>query len=265
MKIRSLYILLAVLFIGISSSYANDFPSRPNPPRLVNDFASIFSKSQSNSLENQLVEFNNETSTQIAIVTVNSLNGYSASDYAYTLAEKWGVGQKGKNNGVLMLIKPKTNDSRGEIFIATGYGVEGAVPDAMAKRIIENEIIPHFRNNDYYSGVNAGVQAIIDLTFGEYSAEPAKMTTEDYLSLFMFFGFFIAVFVLGFYSTYKETKKRHIGKDLPFWTLLLLMSQYTGSGGSSSRGGYSGGSSRGGGFGGFGGGSFGGGGAGGSW
>ncbi len=257
-----LLISLIVISFLLNIAFADDFPARSNPPRLVNDFASVFTKAQNNTLEQKLVEFNNETSTQIAIVTVSSLNNYSAAEYAYSLGEKWGVGQKGKNNGVLMLIKPKTSDSRGEIFIATGYGVEGAVPDAMAKRIIENEIIPHFRNDNYYGGVSAGVQALIDLTYGEYVAEEDVLTASDYLFAFAFFGFFILIFGFGIYAIYKEVKNKHIGRDLPFWTLQLLMSTHTGSGRSSSGGGFRGG---GGGFGGFGGGSFGGGGAGGSW
>ncbi len=97
-------------------------------------------------LEQKLVAFNDSTSTQIAIVIVPTLGGYDKADYAQTLAEKWGIGQKRTNNGVLILIKPKTPGSKGEVQIATGYGLEGAIPDITCAEIIDREILPAFRN-----------------------------------------------------------------------------------------------------------------------
>src|SRR5664279_6253389 len=98
-----------------------NIPERPNPPRLVNDLAGMLKVDEVNSLEQKLVIFNDSTSTQIAIVIVPSLGGYDKADYAQQLAEKWGIGQKGLNNGVLILVKPKTADSNGQVQIAPGY------------------------------------------------------------------------------------------------------------------------------------------------
>ena len=128
---------------------AQDIPERPVPPRLVTDMAGIFSPDKVAQLEKKLVWFNQQTSTQIAIVTVKDLHGYDISDFAFRLGDKWGVGQKGFNNGIVILIKPKTNEEKGRIFIATGYGLEAVVPDAIAKRIVEVEILPEFRKNNY--------------------------------------------------------------------------------------------------------------------
>ncbi len=101
---------------------------RPDPPRLVNDFAGVLSSSELQSLENKLVAFNDSTSNQIAVVIVNDLQGYDKSEFAYKVAKDWGVGQSDFNNGLLVLVKTKTDESLGQIFIATGYGLEGAIP-----------------------------------------------------------------------------------------------------------------------------------------
>lgn len=261
--------LVIVTLLVTLSSKADDFPKRPSPPRLVNDFAGIFDQNQVQTLENTLVQFNNQTSTQVAVVTLSDLKGYDAGDYSFQLAEKWGVGQKGKNNGILILIKPKTKDSNGQAFIATGYGVEGAVPDAVARRIVDNEMIPHFKANKYYDGVVAGVNVIMELTYGEYTADAYVQKTSGKAGAVAFivvFIFIILIFTMA--GRANRIKNSSIGGSLPFWMLLSMM----GSGSSGRHSGHwgnfnSGGGSfgGGGGFGGFGGGSFGGGGAGGSW
>ncbi len=109
---------------------AQEFPERPVPPRLVNDLTGMLSGQEVDALERKLVAFDDSTSTQIAIVIVSDLSGYDKADYAQRLAERWGIGQKGLDNGVLILVKPKTSGSaRGEVFIAQGYGLEGIMPD----------------------------------------------------------------------------------------------------------------------------------------
>lgn len=260
--------LVAALLITLSSS-ADNLPERPNPPRLVNDMAGVFDQNQAEAMERSLVQFSNETSTQVAVVTLPDLEGYDAGDYTFRLAEKWGIGQKGKNNGILILVKPKTQDSRGQAFIATGYGVEGAVPDAIARRIVENEMIPQFKSNNYYAGINAGVQVIMELTRGEYTAETYVKNTSGnpgisgFIMVFIFIVLFSAIA-----SKAKKANNSSIGRNLPFWMLLTMLGssgRHSGSWGNFNSGGGSFGSGRGGGFGGFGGGSFGGGGAGGSW
>ena len=138
-----------IFFICITSFLqAQDLPEPMRPKRIVNDFTQLFSPQQQQALEQKLRNFNDTSSTQIAIVTVPTLQGYAPSDYAQRLAEKWGVGQKGKDNGVLLLIKPKSRTEKGQVAIAVGYGLEGVIPDAIASRIIRNEIIPEFQQND---------------------------------------------------------------------------------------------------------------------
>ena len=114
-----------IFFICITSFLqAQDLPEPMRPKRIVNDFTQLFSPQQQQALEQKLRNFNDTSSTQIAIVTVPTLQGYAPSDYAQRLAEKWGVGQKGKDNGVLLLIKPKSRTEKGQVAIAVGYGLE---------------------------------------------------------------------------------------------------------------------------------------------
>ena len=118
---------------GIS---AQDLPEPMSPRRLVNDFAGLLSDSQRQALERKLVDFDRETSTQIAVVTVDDLGDYAPSDFAQRLHDKWGVGREGKNNGILVLVKPSVPGSRGEAYISVGYGLEGAC--AHHTQVVEN-------------------------------------------------------------------------------------------------------------------------------
>ena len=114
-------IKISVLFILFTLGlYAQDVPEPMRPFRLVNDFSNIFSSSESQALESKLRAYNDTTSTQVYVVTVDDLGGYPASDYAFVLGEKWGIGKSGKDNGLLILIKPKVGNSRGQAFVATG-------------------------------------------------------------------------------------------------------------------------------------------------
>ena len=268
---KSLYLLtLSVLFFTISVDriYSQNIPERPNPPRLVNDFAGMLKADEVNSLENKLVAFNDSTSTQIAIVIVPSLGGYDKADYAQTLAEKWGIGRKGSNNGVLILIKPNRPDSKGEVQIATGYGLEGAIPDITCAEIIDREIVPAFREGNYFEGLNNATNTLMSLARGEFTAaqygQKAKKSTGKGVPLgLMIIVVFVIISMISRNSGGSNNKHISTG-GLPFWMLLGMMNSGRGSGGS--WGGFSGGGGGGGGgFGGFGGGSFGGGGAGGSW
>jgi uncharacterized protein len=269
--IRVLTFLFALFtFLGLSAQ--EEFPARPNPPRLVNDLAGIVPHQAIAPLEDKLDRFNEKTSTQIAIVTVKSLYGYDKADYAVRLAEKWGIGQKGKNNGILILIQPKTTAGRsGEIFIAVGYGLEGVIPDIVARQIIEAEIIPSFKQGDYFTGLDRGTNVLMSLTAGEFTADQYSKKVGKAkgglggLGLIIFFFVMIVIFSRG------RSQYHSIGSSPGFWGSLFLMNMLGGSRGGSwddfsgGRGDFVGGGSSGGGFGGFGGGSFGGGGAGGSW
>jgi uncharacterized protein len=154
-----------LLFFGfLICSLVFALPEKPVPPKLVSDFASVFSPEQYNALENKLVDFSNRTTTQIVVVTLNSLDGMPASMAAQQIGEKWGVGNAQFNNGIVVLFKPKTADSKGEIFISVGRGLEPVIPDAIANRIKDNEMIPKFKQNDIYGGITAGVDVLMSLS-----------------------------------------------------------------------------------------------------
>jgi uncharacterized protein len=255
--------LLINFFTGTAN--AQDLPEKPFPPRLVNDFAGLLNSQEVSTLENKLVAFDDSTSTQIAIVTVSNLDGFEVADYAQRLAEKWGIGQKGLDNGMLILIKPKTDDSRGQVSIAQGYGLEGAIPDITCGEIIDYEILPAFREGDYFGGLDRATTILMQLASGEFSAdEYGKQTKGDFSGFAPFLIILIIFVIMMFIRSNGGRNQRHISdKGLPLWLLLSMMN----SGSRSHRGswgGFSGGGG-GGGFGGFGGGSFGGGGASGSW
>ena len=274
MRKRILYLFtLSVLFFALSidSVYSQDIPNRPVPPRLVNDFAGLLRPEEVGALERKLDSFNDSTSTQIAIVIVKSLNGYDKADFAQQLGEKWGVGQKGKNNGVLILIKPKTPDSNGQVQLATGYGAEGVIPDLACADITDREILPSFRNGDYYGGLEKATNTLMSLARREFTAADyhgkAKKNGQTPIpfGLIIFIVFIIIAIISRNSGSSNNTHIGGKGSSLPFWMLMGMMN--SGRGSSGSWGGFSGGGSGGGGggFGGFGGGSFGGGGAGGSW
>ena len=258
--IRYLFFILPVLVC--SFSFGQDFPERPAPPKLVNDFANILGDREKLILEQKLVAYNDSTSTQIAVVTINSLKGNDIGEYSFRLAEKWGIGQKGKDNGVLILVALEDR----KMFIATGYGMEGVIPDALAKRIIENYMKPNFRNNNYYKGIDEATSVIMGLASGEFKADQIGRKKIG-LARLLFPLLIIIFFIVIFYSRFRRVRGSHMaGSNLNFLTFLFLMSAMSGRGGRGYSNFSSGsGSFGGGGFGGFGGGSFGGGGAGGSW
>jgi uncharacterized protein len=270
-KMKKRYLLLMVFFIPWIAW--TQIPERPVPQRLVNDLAELLTAEQQQSLEGILVDFNRRTSTQIAIVTIPSLQGYDAADFAFRIGESWGVGQKDKNNGVVVLIKPKSGEESGKVFIAVGYGLEGVIPDAVANRmIVDNEMIPRFRENDYYGGILKGVEVIMNLAAGEYTADQYRQGASNDPKG----GAFIVVFLIILFTVVSLFRKKGHNfhstgsRNLPLWLLLAMMSSGKKHGSSwgdfsGGRGTFGGGGFGGGGFGGFGGGSFGGGGAGGSW
>ena len=146
---------------------AQQIPPQSNPPRLVNDYAGVLNDVDENLLEQKLVQFNDSTSTQIAIVLIRSTGEYPVDDYAITLFRDWGIGQKNKDNGVLILAAME--DRR--MTIITGYGVEGALPDAICKRIIELKLKPAFKSQQYYQGLDAAVTEIMQRTKGEFVSD----------------------------------------------------------------------------------------------
>jgi uncharacterized protein len=245
--------VIAFILIPLAG-YADDFPAKPNPPRLVNDLANSMSADEVALLEQKLKAFSDSTSNQVTIVTIKSLGSYEVADYTTQLGNKWGIGTK-KNNGVLILAA--IEDHR--VNISVGKGLEGALPDITAGQIINREMRPYFRENHYYQGFDAAVNAIMAATRGEYKAEPKS---NQGLPLGNMIVVIIIVLVVLFIISRNGGGGggRYIsgrgsgGFGGGFLAGSIFGSGWGGGGGSSS-----------GGFGGFGGGSFGGGGASGSW
>ncbi len=249
----SILILLVSILFSIRLT-AQDIPKRPEPPRLVNDLANVFTDAQEEELEKKLVAYNDSTSTQIVVITIQDLGNFEIAQFSYKIGDTWGVGQKGKDNGIVITLAMKSRD----VFIATGRGMEGALPDAVCNRITDNEMIPHFRNGDYYGGVNAGVDKIILAVADEYKADLKKEISESDKAKMIVLVIVIIIIIVIIFS-----RKGGSGGG----------GGYIGRGGyhpvstgwGRIGGGFGGGSFGGGGFGGFGGGGFGGGGAGGRW
>ncbi|MFB6318172.1 TPM domain-containing protein [Saccharicrinis sp. FJH54] len=272
-KLKTFIWLFSFIFIlgNFNVMSQNDgIPDKPDKKQIVFDFAGILSSAEQQKLEQKLVQYDSESSTQIAIVTTNNLNGYEISDYATRLLTKWGVGIKGKDNGIVIVVKPKTYDSKGQVYIATGYGVEHLVPDALAKKIVEYDMIPLFKDDNIYGGLDKATNTLIGLTTGEFTGsqylEKARKNTGNGGGIGGILFLIIAILVI-IGSNRRNNSQQFGGRrrsSLPFWLLLGMMGSGRSGG---SFGNFSGGSGfgGGGGFGGFGGGMGGGGGAGGSW
>ena len=220
------FILWVIGLVGVSSVSGQDIPARPEPPRLVNDFAGVLSGDELQNLEQKLVMYNDSTSTQIVVVTVKSIGGYDKNEFARLIGEKWGVGQKGKNNGAVILIKPKYPNEKGEVCIQTGYGLEGAIPDALAKRIVENEMLPNFKTGNYYAGIESATATMISLVKGEYTADQYNKRSKKKSGPF---GLLLPLIIIGVVFLLMRSsggRGTSIGKSLPFWAALGLLVQY---------------------------------------
>lgn len=255
----TLLALLLAAFSGLAQD-DSDFPPRPKPARLVNDLAQVMSADEEAELEEKLVNYDKTTSTQVTVITITSIGSYDVAEYAIELGNRWGVGRKDKNNGVVLLAAMNER----KINITVGYGLEGALTDALSGRIIRNEIAPLFKQQRYYEGLDKGVDAIIAATKGEYKADPEQ---SGGFSLWQIIVLIVAIyFVIWIISKIGGGGGggRYIsGRGAGGWGGGFIGGYGAGSGWGSGGGGSGGGSS--GGFGGFGGGSFGGGGASGDW
>ena len=260
-KFLSIFVLLLVSLVSFSQDkFDLEKLLQQKPTRLVNDFTNTLTADQQQALENKLVAFDDSTSTQITVVIIPTLNGDDISDYNVKLGRAWGVGGKEFSNGVVLLIAKDDH----KLNIATGYGVEGALPDITAKHIIDEQIVPNFKGNDYYRGIEEGTDAIMQAVKGEYQAPEGYNKSKGKgggIGRIIFIIIMIVIFlaVSGGKGGGGSFMSR---RGFAAWTIASMLSGGGGRGGGWSGGG---GSSGGGGFGGFGGGSFGGGGASGSW
>lgn len=252
-KFLSIFILILLTAVTFAQSSFNPetlLAPRTGKQELVNDFTNTLTVDQKQALENKLVAFDDSTSTQIAVVIIPSLNGNDISDFNVKLGRAWGIGGKEFSNGVVLLIAKDDH----KLNIATGYGVEGALPDITCKQIIDEIIVPDFKGDDYYRGIEEGTDAIIQAVKGEYKApEDYGKRSGSGIGNIIFIIILIVIF-LAISSGKGGGGSFMSRRGFAAWTIGNMIGGGGGSGGGSS-----------GGFGGFGGGSFGGGGASGSW
>jgi uncharacterized protein len=245
---RLVAVALVVLLLVAAPAPALEVPSAPQGR--VSDYAGVLTVDQRRNLDEKLARFEEETANQVAVVIIPTLAGDSLEDYSIRLAEKWRIGRKGKDNGVILLIVMQDR----KIRIEVGYGLEGMLPDSLAGEIIRQEIASRFRQGQFYQGIEAGVNAIMAATKGEY--RPAPRTGRGGGSWFwvILFVLFVLSAAAGNFRRRPPYSRRsgRVVAGSPFWW-----------GGGLGGGGFSGGSF-GGGFSG-GGGGFGGGGASGGW
>lgn len=259
MKKQTILAFYILILLPIWSMAQDQLPVPGTPGSWVNDYANLFSTSEVSQLDQKLNEFEYRTSTQIFVVTIDDNNGYPANMLAPLIGEAWGVGQQGKDNGIVILVDMQDRD----MHIATGYGNEEYVTDLLAGRIVDHEIIPNFKNGEYYVGIDAATDILISLLDGKFTADEYRKQTSSRGAS----AFGSVIFMIILFSIFFGGRRRSAGmgrSNLPLWMALGMMSgnRHSGSWGNFSSGSGGGGF---GGFGGGGGGSFGGGGAGGSW
>jgi uncharacterized protein len=257
--------IVALVFGAVFVRAAETIP--PKPANHFNDYAGIVSRSAATQLNNELAQFERDTSNQLVVAIFPKMQSSSSvEDYTVRIAQAWGVGQRDKKNGAVLFIFQQDR----KLYIQVGYGLEGAIPDATAKRIIENEITPRFRAGNFSAGVTNGVHALMAAAKGEYrgtgrtareagSSPRVKESTGGAAAIFilMVVGALVLRRVFRGAGGRRRRSILYDGRGRTIWT--------SGWGGSSGRSGWSGGGGGGGGSFSGGGGSFGGGGAGGSW
>jgi uncharacterized protein len=245
------FLPLFLLAVAVVQAAEPEFP--PLTSR-VNDHAGLLSERDKRELEAALARFETETTNQIVVATLESLQGLPIEDYGYQLGRHWGIGQAGKDNGALLIVAPEER----EVRIEVGYGLEGELTDAQSRTIIETSILPHFRQGDFAAGVKAGVAAMIKTLGGSYDpALPAVQVRESDRAPSPFpLAVALPIFLIIVLNRLFGRRRR--GRSRGYRGPVIV------PGGWGGRHGGSGGGGRGGGFSG-GGGSFGGGGASGRW
>lgn len=228
-------IISNLAFTGIS---AQNIPSRPQPARFVNDYVNQLSVQDRQLLENKLKSYSDKTSNQIVIVIVPALEGHVLEDYSHKLAESWGIGQRGKDNGLLIL----TSISERKVRIETGYGMEDAIPDLIAKRIIDNLIVPDFRKGNFAGAYNQAVDFLIKVIENKNSGNQAAyekihneldLDSEDRQAVFggrIILYIFWSIFFLGMFAIYyssRTVKLKLIGfSNMIFMFMVLIYGEW---------------------------------------
>jgi uncharacterized protein len=264
---RFLPLILLLISFCASAQIDKVVPKRPSPQRLVNDFTGTLTTEQATALEQKLYQYDDSTSNQVAVVIIPATGGYPVEDVALKILRDWEVGNREKNNGIVILVAKDDH----KIRIEVGYGLEGAIPDITAKSIIDNDLTPAFKEGNFYRGLDKATDDIIKAAAGEYKAPEGygKRRGKGIGAGAIFF--FILLFIIlssiggrGGRGGGGMMSRRGYGDFWAGWIIGNLLSGGSRGGGwSGGGGGWSGGG--GGGFGGFGGGSGGGGGASGGW
>ena len=264
MKLRLVVLFVSFLMIG-AGVFAEDkvYPPKPDPPRLVNDYAHMLKENEVIELERKLEDFVATTSNRITIVTISDLGGHDVSEYSVHIFNDWGLGEQGKNNGVLLLVALNDGYGKRKAWITVGKGLQGVLTDAKSGQIFRNELVPAFEDGQYFKGFSDATDAIIAVTKDEYKGEGRQARRSGRGGRGAGAIIFI-VFVIIILMVKRGGGGNNRGGGLGNLATGILLGNMLG-GGFGGRGG--GGNDDGGfgGFGGFGGGSTDGGGAGGSW
>lgn len=263
---------ILLLLVSFSSVFAQNFDFLPDRPTgMVNDYADMLTTSEEQQLERKLINYRDTTTNVIAIATLESLEGNSVEEVGTELFNNWRMWEGDRYNGVLILI----SESDRAIRIEVGYGLEGAIPDVMANRIINEIITPSFRNQDVFGGLDRATSAMIQLASGEFEGTPEGLSRSNGDGGIPIDVIIIIVVIIIFIISKggrggRGNRRRTFGPEdvveALFWSQVFGGGRSRGSGSSWGSGGF--GSGGGGGFGGFsGGGGFGsgGGGASGGW
>ena len=254
-----LFIFSFYLFSGLAAQklQGQNLPGQglPRPTGFVNDFAGVMKREDVEKAERLAAAVKDKTGAELAIVTIGSYAPYATiSDYSLALAQEWGIGEKGQDTGVLLLLAMQER----EVRIEVGYGFEGAIPDSMAGRILDTIVIQSFREGDFSGGLLKGLEAIAGVVAKEKGVElegfnlvaiDEKAPGSEFISLLPLL-IFLVILVLATNRRFRRMGGGNLARGFG-------SSIYRGFGGGGFRGGFGGG----GGFRGFGGGSFGGGGA----
>lgn len=208
MKKVKLLILAALAVMMSATSFAADadFPARPDTAIFVHDFAGVLR--QSKVIDDSLRAFSKRTTNQIMVITVKDLGDYEPKMYAAELGDRWGIGQKKLDNGLIILIKPKTRDSKGQFAICPGRGLGGALPDVTCKRIVDGKAIPALKEGDYDAAIWAVLKAVMPICAGEISGEEATKKSSGGGNGLIWFVGIIAAVVGGVVYANKRAKKK---------------------------------------------------------
>ena len=253
--------VVTLMFVSTLVHAQYKIPSKPKIQTSIYDYSTLLSAQEASNLEQKLIRYSDSTSTQIVVAIIDSTKGEYINYLATNWAQEWGIGDAKKDNGVFILLAK--NDRK--INISTGFGVEHLLTDKMCSRIIQESIIPFFKKNDYYGGLDAGSTHIFKVLTGEFKASPQghQKGIKFETVVFLIFIFFIIMIILSQSGKNKGNNSGRNHRTTSLLDAILLSSLGRGSfGGSSSSGG---GFGSGGFGGGFGGGGFGGGGASGGW